>query len=361
MLAFVGRRYRQILVGSAVAGVLEVLWYVISVWTGHSLAQASDFYQPSAALWCLAATAGLFSLSWWWDQRTRNPARTHPERWLPTSAYMAGLTGGVFFAHTIFINLIRSILDATGLRASLPWEATVAILFVGTVTLTGAFIAVVLRTPLRWVLGGPLRSAQRCLVQRTEFDEWSSASRPSRYSLSGVIRTERRSRMGMAVVVGNPKAGSRTLRVALAVANDLSVQLGFEGEKLVVDLADVAAELFDPESLRVKELLGDVATSNLIIVASPTFKATYTGLLKTFFDRYSTDALRGAVAVGVMTGAAPIHALAVEVHLRPLLVELGASVPTRGLYITEQQFDNLGPAIGGWVEVATPLLARALA
>jgi FMN reductase len=166
--------------------------------------------------------------------------------------------------------------------------------------------------------------------------------------------------MGMAVVVGNPKADSRTLRVALAVANDLSTRLGIEDETLVVDLADVAAELFDPESPRVKELLGAVATSDLVIVASPTFKATYTGLLKSFFDRYSTDALRGAVAVGVMTGAASIHALAVEVHLRPLLIELGASVPTRGLYITEKQFDDLGAAIEGWVEVAAPLIAGVL-
>ena len=111
---------------------------------------------------------------------------------------------------------------------------------------------------------------------------------------------------------------------------------------------------------RVVDLLAAVASSRIIIVASPTFKATYTGLLKTFFDRYTTNALLSAVAVGVMTGAAPTHALAVEVHLRPLLVELGAATPTRGLYVTEQQFDDLEATIGPWADEAAPRVARHL-
>jgi FMN reductase len=167
--------------------------------------------------------------------------------------------------------------------------------------------------------------------------------------------------MSVAVVVGNPKAESRTLRVALAVADNLATRLGDSSNRFVVDLADVATELFDPESKRVKELLDGVAASDLLIVASPTFKATYTGLLKSFFDRYGTDALHGSVGVAVMTGAAPIHALAPEVHLRPLLVELGASTPTRGLYVTESQFDDLDSVIGAWADAAGPLLGRALA
>jgi FMN reductase len=167
--------------------------------------------------------------------------------------------------------------------------------------------------------------------------------------------------MSMAVVVGNPKANSRTLRVALGVADALSTRLDDTSDRLVIDLADVATELFEPESQRVNDLLSAVAASRILIVASPTFKATYTGLLKSFFDRYGSNALHSTVAVGVMTGAAPIHALAVEVHLRPLLVELGAATPTRGLYVTEQQFDNLDAAIGPWADGAAPLVARQLA
>ena len=171
--------------------------------------------------------------------------------------------------------------------------------------------------------------------------------------------------MSTAVVVGNPKPDSRTLRVALAVADALAQRLtgtssGPDSDRLVVDLAEVAPELFDPASQRVNDLVQAVAASELIIVASPTFKATYTGLLKSFFDRYGTNALSPVVAVPVMTGAGPIHALAAEVHLRSLLVELGASTLTRSLYVTEPQFDDLDAVIGPWADAASLLLARAL-
>jgi FMN reductase len=167
--------------------------------------------------------------------------------------------------------------------------------------------------------------------------------------------------MTVAVVVGNPKAGSRTLRVALAVADQLATRLGDTSNRLVVDLADVASELFDPESKKIQELLDGVVSRDLLIVASPTFKATYTGLLKSFFDRYGTNALHGSVGVALMTGAGPIHALAPEIHLRPLLVELGVSTPTRCLYVTEPQFDDLDAVIGAWADNASPLIGRALA
>ena len=135
--------------------------------------------------------------------------------------------------------------------------------------------------------------------------------------------------MTISVVVGNPKPGSRTLGVATAVAEAVRTTLGETGEPAVIDLATFGPELLEWESPRVAEALRAVASSSVAVVASPTYKATYTGLLKVFLDRYGSNGLAGVVAIPVMTGAAPIHALAPEVHLRPLLVELGASVPTR--------------------------------
>jgi hypothetical protein len=42
-------------------------------------------------------------------------------------------------------------------------------LFVTTVSVSALFVATVLRTPLRWVLGGPVRAAQRAALAGTPF------------------------------------------------------------------------------------------------------------------------------------------------------------------------------------------------
>src|SRR2546423_1633740 len=56
----------------------------------------------------------------------------------------------------------------------------------------------------------------------------------------------------------------------------------------------------------------------------------------------------------------PANLRAVEVHLRPVLVELGATVPARGLYVTEPEFPTLDATVAKWAETALPHLTRAL-
>lgn len=164
----------------------------------------------------------------------------------------------------------------------------------------------------------------------------------------------------VAIVCGNPRPGSRTLAAARAVADVVTVHLGDAGasEPEVVDLAEHAGALFDWSSARVKGLVTAVCGCDIAIVASPTFKATYTGLLKAFLDWFGQTAMAGVVAIPVMVGGAPQHALAPEVFLRPLLVEIGAAVPTRGLFLLESQLEDLGPVIDAWLESAGPVLAR---
>jgi FMN reductase len=87
-------------------------------------------------------------------------------------------------------------------------------------------------------------------------------------------------------------------------------------------------------------------------VVSPTFKGTYSGLLKVFLDRLPYRGLSGATALPLLVMKSPQHALAVEVHLRPLLVELGASVPAPGLALLESDLDRLDSVLRGWATQA---------
>jgi FMN reductase len=163
------------------------------------------------------------------------------------------------------------------------------------------------------------------------------------------------------IVVGNPKARSRTLTLAEEVAAAAAEAAGLDGaDRLTVDLADLAPLLFDWSSARVSEAVEGIRSCALVVVASPTYKASYTGLLKSFLDWFSTTDLGGATVIPVMTGAGAHHALAVEVHLRPVLVELGASLPTRGLYVTEAELADSGDVVTTWLRTAGPLLRQAV-
>jgi FMN reductase len=161
--------------------------------------------------------------------------------------------------------------------------------------------------------------------------------------------------MRIAVVTGNPKPASRTHGVALAVASVLDGV-----SEVVVDLAEYAPRLFDWADPELSALTADVAAADVVIFASPTYKAAYTGLLKAFLDRYGSNGLAGVVAVPVMTGGWAGHLLAVEVHLRPVLIELGATVPARGLYVTEPELADLDAAVAKWAAVAIPLIRAAV-
>ncbi|HEV8016794.1 MAG TPA: NAD(P)H-dependent oxidoreductase [Stellaceae bacterium] len=157
--------------------------------------------------------------------------------------------------------------------------------------------------------------------------------------------------MKISVIVGNPKAKSRTLDAALLVATKLT---GEEPET-VLDLVDLDPALLEFGNTAVADAIAAVRRADTLIVASPTFKATYTGLLKLFLDQFPPDGLAGITAFPLMLGAGPAHALAPDLLLKPVLVELGAICPTVGLYLIDKNFAD-DPALDKWLVRAKPVL-----
>jgi FMN reductase len=151
----------------------------------------------------------------------------------------------------------------------------------------------------------------------------------------------------LSIVVGNPKPQSRTLAVAEAVAERVAKATGAAVSR-TVDLCDHAADLFQWPHEGLAALNDAVAASDYVVFASPTYKAAYTGLLKAFLDRYPNNGLAGVTAIPVMTGGSPTHAMAVDTSLRPVLVELGASLPTRGLFFVMSQMAELDAVVDDW-------------
>lgn len=147
------------------------------------------------------------------------------------------------------------------------------------------------------------------------------------------------------VVVGNPKPASHTLEAATILAQRLTGS----APDHVVDVIALGPGILGWGDPGVQAAVATVAASDLVVVASPTFKATYTGVLKLFLDQFATaDGLAGVTAVPLMLGAGPAHHMAPEVFLKPVLVELGATVPVQGLYLNDKQYTDES-STEGWL------------
>jgi FMN reductase len=149
--------------------------------------------------------------------------------------------------------------------------------------------------------------------------------------------------MSIAVVVGNPKPASRTLHAATLAAEKIT---GGPAD-VVVDVVELGAGLLGWGDAGVNAALDAVRKVDAVVVASPTFKATYTGLLKLFLDQVPADGLAGVVALPLMLGAGPAHAMAPDLLLKPVLVELGAICPLRGLYLMDSSYAD-DPKLDAW-------------
>jgi FMN reductase len=148
-------------------------------------------------------------------------------------------------------------------------------------------------------------------------------------------------------VIGNPRPASRTHGIARTLSDAIAHELGSRSIG-TVDLAALAGRAFAADDPAAVGAVDDVLAADLLIVASPTYKGTYSGLLKVFLDRIGAGALDGARAVPVLLGGAPNHQLAVDVHFAPLLLELGASLPVRGLFVLESELPEFPATAAAW-------------
>lgn len=95
-----------------------------------------------------------------------------------------------------------------------------------------------------------------------------------------------------------------------------------------------------------------------VVVGNPkarsrTYAAAELVALKLFLDRIGGGAPAGVTAVPLMLGGDWRHSLAPEILLKPVLTELGATCPTRGLYLVDSEYTD-SAALDAWVEQARP-------
>ena len=117
----------------------------------------------------------------------------------------------------------------------------------------------------------------------------------------------------------------------------------------------------------IRQALAEVQAAQVVLVATPIYKAAYSGTLKAFLDLLPQDALRGKTVLPLATGGSIAHLLALDYALKPVLSALGARDILDPVFATDAQIpkhEELGyeasPEIVGRVEqVLQSLIDRA--
>ncbi|MFI5936418.1 NADPH-dependent FMN reductase [Actinoplanes sp. NPDC051494] len=125
---------------------------------------------------------------------------------------------------------------------------------------------------------------------------------------------------GIVVVSGNPRAGPRTSTLAVAVGTALG------GASEVVEVGALGAGLLTPGDPATADTVAAIQDADVLVVATPTYKGSYTGILKVLLDRLPANALAGKRAVPVAVAGVIPQAEAAVALLAQLLTELGATV-----------------------------------
>ena len=164
------------------------------------------------------------------------------------------------------------------------------------------------------------------------------------------------------VVVGNPKAGSRTLAVAELTGARYAEVVGAENTPLVLDLARLAPGLLAPWSLSADatDAVAAVRSAQLVVLAAPTYKASFPGVLKLLLDTLPAGSLAGAVVLTISVAGGDAHRHAVSTALAPVLAELGAQTPAQPLELVEAELPFARTLLEAHAERFGPAVAAAV-
>ncbi|HZS81151.1 MAG TPA: NADPH-dependent FMN reductase [Herbaspirillum sp.] len=143
--------------------------------------------------------------------------------------------------------------------------------------------------------------------------------------------------MTILLLAGSPSALSRSTRLLHHVGEKLAA-LGHRYAKLDVrDLPGQALIRADFNDAEIKAALARVEEASAVVIATPVYKAAYSGVLKAFLDLLPQFGLTGKLVLPLATGGSQSHMLALDYALRPVLSSLGSRHILPSIYATEAQ------------------------
>ena len=150
-----------------------------------------------------------------------------------------------------------------------------------------------------------------------------------------------------AAFAGSFSRPSKTRLLVEQIAQRAVARLG--GSAHVFDVADLGPDfgsLRQPGDGPHQRHLDAFLAADALIVASPVYKGSYTGLFKHFIDLIDPAALAGKPVLLAATGGGERHALVIEHQLRPIFGFFEAHSLATGVYASSRDFDAQGLAGG---------------
>ena len=143
--------------------------------------------------------------------------------------------------------------------------------------------------------------------------------------------------MSILLIGGSPSVTSRSGRLLADIGTRLELE-GLQIDSLNVrDLPAQAllhADFSDPQILFA---LQQLERAEAIVIATPVYKAAYSGILKAFIDLWPQFGLRGKVVLPLAVGGSAAHTLILDYALRPVLASLAPRHVLDSIYAIDQQ------------------------
>lgn len=144
-------------------------------------------------------------------------------------------------------------------------------------------------------------------------------------------------------VSGSLHSPSKTDVLVDEIIRQLAEELAIESHVIrITEVGPQFAGALDRKQLprSVEDELRRVEAADLLVVASPVYRASFTGLFKHFFDFVDQYALVDTPVLLAASGGSERHSLIVEHQLRPLFGFFQALTLPVGVYAHESDFDG---------------------
>lgn len=160
-------------------------------------------------------------------------------------------------------------------------------------------------------------------------------------------------RLSVVAISGSPSPTSKTGRLADYVLRMLSE---CDVDTNHVQVRSIPADALlrgDTGHVDVAAAAAAVDAADGVIVATPIYKASYSGLLKAFLDLLPQFAFAGKVLLPCATGGSLAHVLALDYALRPVLQSMAARHIVQSQFVPEAHMQQVDQAF----EIAEPTAA----